>query len=306
MVHKNGRGFKLLKYMILSISLLFSLSSYCQSLNDTIRINEVTINGLQNNTGVKVIKNEINSLVLGNYRQKNLADVISENSVIFIKNYGLGGAATISMRGTGASHTIFTWNGININSPMPGQSDLSLIPTCFIDNVKILYGGSSMVNGNGGFGGIIDLETNPEWKKETSLILNPSIGSFGRYNGSFQVRSGNTSFQTVTKVYLESSENNFRYLNNEVSAQPVLEERKNSQFSQQGYLQELYFKKGNSITSARVWYQSSRRNLPSPIILSQANNGEKQYDESLRTMLSYQTLKGDFKYTSTGALVINR
>ncbi len=306
MIQSNDRGNKLLKYTALSISLFVSSYSFSQTINDTIHIKEVTINGQQTGSEVKVINNEINSTVLGRYRQKNLADVISENSVIFIKNYGLGGSATISLRGTGASHTILTWNDININSPMPGQADLSLIPSCFVDNIKILYGGSSMINGSGGFGGIVNIETIPEWKKETSLILNPSAGSYGRYNGSLQVRSGDASFQIVTKVYLESSENNFRYLNNEISAQPVLEERRNSQFTQQGYLQEFYLKKENSISSARVWYQSSRRNLPSPIILSHANTGEKQFDESLRTMLSYKTIKGDFKFSSTGALTITR
>ena len=134
--------------------------------------------------------------------------------------------STTSIRGSGASHTQITWNEININNPMPGQSDLSLIPSCFIDNVQIYYGGSSMAINSGGIGGIINLETNPEWKKETSVILNPWLGSFGRYTGSLQIKSGNTHFQTVTKLYLESSENNFRYLNSEMSTEPVLGNKK--------------------------------------------------------------------------------
>ena len=58
-----------------------------------------------------------------------------------------------------------TWNGININHPMLGQSDLSLIPAGLIDDIQIYYGGASMPLNSGGIGGIINLETKPVWKK---------------------------------------------------------------------------------------------------------------------------------------------
>ena len=92
----------------------------------------------------------------------------------------MGGTATPSFRGTGASHTQIAWNGININHPMLGQSDLSLIPAGLIDDIQIFYGGASMALNSGGIGGIINLETKPVWKKETSISLNPGIGSFGQ------------------------------------------------------------------------------------------------------------------------------
>ena len=284
----------------------FPLSGQIKMADDTILIGEVVISGKVNGliqTGYK--KTEIGQSRLIASRQENLADVISENSFIFIKSYGLGGTATTSIRGAGASQTQVTWNDININSPMPGQSDLALIPSIFIDNVQVYYGGSSMAIASGVIGGVINLETKPEWKKETSMILNPGFGSFGRYTGSLQVKSGNIKFQTVTKAYVESAENNFSYLNNVISAEPVRETRKNSQFRQYGFLQEFYLKKAGSISSARVWYQAAKRNLPSPMIV-QANSGETQSDESLRTMLNHVAYKGNIKYSFTGAAIINR
>ncbi len=310
MIQLSIRGRNILfKNLVAYTALLFSFSLYGQHsmMDDTVVIKEVVISRKLNSSAMTGYKNyELTPALLNNYRQDNLAEVISENSMIFVKSYGMGGTATTSIRGSGANHTQITWNEININNPMPGQSDLSLIPSCFIDNVQIYYGGSSMAINSGGIGGIINLETNPEWKKETSVILNPSVGSFGRYSGSFQIKSGNTNFQTVTKLYLESAENNFRYLNTQISAEPVWETRKNSQLHQQGYLQELYFKKAKSITSARIWYQSASRNLPSPIVVQQVNSGEKQFDESLRTMLNYETYKDNFKYSVIGALMLNR
>ena len=137
-----------------------------------------------------------------------------------------------------------TWNGININNPMLGQSDLSLIPAGLIDDIQIYFGGASMALNSGGIGGIINLETKPVWKKETLISVNPGIGSFGRYSGLVKGKKRKCIiFRSVTKVYLQSSENDFRYLNTEISAEPVWETRKNSQVRQKGFIQEFYFRK---------------------------------------------------------------
>ena len=77
-----------------------------------------------------------------------------------------------------ANHTLIDWNGININSPMLGQSDLSLIPVGLIDDIQIYFGGASMPINNGGIGGTINLETKPVWKKETLITLNTSAWKF--------------------------------------------------------------------------------------------------------------------------------
>ena len=156
----------------------------------------------------------------------------------------MGGTATPSFRGTGAGHTGLTWNGININHPMLGQSDLSLIPAGLIDDIQIYYGGASMPLNSGGIGGIINLETRPVWKKETLISVNPGIGSFGQYTGLVKVRSGNSKFQTVTKAFFQSSENDFPYLNTGISKEPVWQKRTNSQVSQKGFIQELYLQTG--------------------------------------------------------------
>jgi vitamin B12 transporter len=299
----------LMKYFAAIIALLFSfpVSGQIPVNIDTFKIKEVIISRKKTSSGMLGFNlKDLDSAVLENYNHYNLAEMISSNSLIFVKSYGMGGTATTSIRGAGASQTQITWNEININNPMPGQSDLSLIPACFIDDVQIYYGGASMGLNSGGIGGIINLETSTNWKNETSVNINPGLGSFGRFSGSLKAKTGNTQFQSVTKAYFESAENNFRYLNSEISNEPVWETRKNSQLHQQGYLQELYFKKHTSVTSARIWYQSASRNLPVPMVVQQINSGEKQFDESLRSMLNYNTVRGMYKYSVTGALIINR
>ena len=216
--------------------------------NDTIKIKEVIISRKKINSGPTGYKRiTIDSLILKNYSHSTLADILAENSNIFIKSYGLGGTATPSFRGTGVSHTQIAWNGININQPMLGQSDLSLIPAGMVDDIGIYFGGASMVLNSGGIGGIINLETKPVWKKETVISINPGFGSFGRYTGLVKVKSGNIHFQTVTKFFLQSSENDFRYLNTEISSEPVWQTRTNSQVRQQGFIQELYYRRTKNV-----------------------------------------------------------
>jgi vitamin B12 transporter len=275
--------------------------------NDTVKINEVVISSRKISTNIAGYKKIIiDSSILNNYSHATLGEMLSANSGIFIKSYGMGGTSTPSFRGTGANHTLVTWNGLNLNHPMLGQSDLSLIPAGLADDIQIYFGGASMMINSGGIGGIINLESKPTWQKKTIITINPGIGSFGRYTGLFRVKSGNMRFQTVTKVFLQSSENDFRYLNNESSANPVWETRTSSQFSQKGFMQEVYYRRGKNILSARIWYQSALRNLPSSMLTQQVNSVEKQSDESFRAMLNYEIPAGKTDFFLTGAFLSTR
>jgi iron complex outermembrane receptor protein len=274
--------------------------------NDTISIGEVVINACRTDPGTTGYKKtSIDTTFLNYGTQNSLADILSQHSQVFIKSYGMGGNAAPSFRGTGAGHTQLAWNDINISHPMLGQSDLALIPAALIDDVQIYYGGASMPLNSGGIGGIINLETKPVWKKETLFSINPGIGSFGQYTGLVKVRTGNSRFQSVTKAFFQRSENDYPYINTEISNEPVLEKRANSQMSQRGFIQELYFRREKSVMSARVWYESSGRNLPSSMLVQQPNLREAQSDEALRTQLNYNLSAGMNKLTFTGAWLIN-
>jgi outer membrane cobalamin receptor len=271
---------------------------------DTIKIREVVISSKKIGAGVTGFKKIcVDSSVLRNYSNGTLADLISASSLIFVKSYGMGGTATPSFRGTGASHTQIAWNSINLNSPMLGQADLSLFPAGLADEIQIYSGGASMMLNSGGIGGIINLETKPVWKKETEIRISPGFGNYGRYTGLVLVKTGNANFQSVTKAFLQFSENDFRYLNTEIGVVPVWETRKNSQSGQQGFMQELYFRKTKNVASARIWYQSASRNLPSSMLSQQVNSGESQSDESLRSIVSYDVPGIRSNYFFTGGWI---
>ena len=84
-----------------------------------------------------------------------MAEVLQENTPIYIRNYGSGGLATASFRGSNAYHTPVIWNGINIQNPMNGQIDFSAIPVFLSDEISLQYGGNGGVWGSGAMAGLL-------------------------------------------------------------------------------------------------------------------------------------------------------
>lgn len=291
-------------FYIVFILFPLSLTGQFSGEDDTIRINEVIIKRKSDvplSPGYKTAS--VDSASISGYQSRNISDVLSDNSLILIKNYGTGGMASASFRGTAAGHTQITWNNININNPMTGQFDLSLIPAGFIDKVDIYYGGSSMALNSGAIGGTINLENSPVWGERFRLQVNPSAGSFGRFSGLVKINAGNSKLQSATKVFFQSAENNFPYLNTVKGEEPVREFRKNNQVSQKGFIEELYMRVPDGLLSAKFWYQSALRNLPEPIISMQGKQNEKQRDESFRGLMSYSSEKHGKTMNLTAGLV---
>jgi iron complex outermembrane receptor protein len=191
---------------------------------------------------------------MNNYTNLFLNDLLRDATPLYIKEYGAGLTATSSFRGTSAGHTQVLWNGININDPMLGQTDFSLVPSGMIDNVMISFGGASMDLGNGAIGGIINLGNEPAWRKETIIDIAPGAGSFGRYSGLAKISTGNEHFQSVTRAYLNSADYNFRFLDSEALPEPVWKTREHNGMSRKSLMQEFYFRKSGNVLSARVWY----------------------------------------------------
>ncbi len=267
--------------------------------SDTVRIKEVIITRKQISSGQPGYKFfVIDSGRMNGYSHYFLNDLLRDATPLYIKEYGAGLTATSSFRGTSAGHTQVAWNGININDPMLGQTDFSLIPAGMIDNVMVSFGGASMDLGSGAIGGIINLGNVPSWRRETVIYVAPGAGSFGRYTGLVKVSTGSDKFQSVTKAFMNTAENDFRYLDGELAV-PEWKNREHNQLTQNSFMQELYFRKSKNVLSARLWYQSASRNLPGSVLYGYL--GEKQSDESLRTMLNYDAIKGKKEFFATGA-----
>ncbi|MBN2864077.1 MAG: TonB-dependent receptor [Bacteroidales bacterium] len=282
--------------------ILLQLNGQYSIQDDTLKIEEVIITPKQitsKQPGFKFYS--IDSAEIKNYSLLSVTELLNETTPLYIKYYGSGGTATSSFRGTSAGHTQVNWNGININDPMLGQSDFSLIPAGMIDNLIISFGGASMDLGNGGIGGLINLENEPSWEKQTLIDLSPGTGNFGRYAGLIKFKTGNDHFQSVTKAYGNKSRNNFTYLINDELYEPVSNVRENNQSQQSGFMQELYFRKSRNVLSARFWYNTTERDLPGSTLYGYA--GEKQSDKALRSLINYNFYNKKNEYFATAAWI---
>ncbi len=279
---------------------------------DTIRIKEVMISaGKDPSSFTPFTKLTVDSALKKAYSLNSVAELLSDHNMLHVKSYGAGGIASPSFRGTGAGHTTVTWNGISINNPMVGQSDLSLLPSGLADEISVFSGGGPVLSNGGAIGGIISLETGTDWDKGYSVSLNTGMASFGTYSGLAAVKTGNSKISSVTRAYFNSSDNNFPFVNDVLGNASFTDSRKNSESQTKGFLQELYLKGTNSISSARLWYNSTDRNIPVPMISRQPVPGESQSDRSLRALLGHQfrlsgsNLKVDAAYVADRLKYLN-
>jgi outer membrane cobalamin receptor len=287
------------------ISVIFTLfcvqTTFGQLLNDTIKFEPFVIEEL----AVSATYKTTNLDAVTTKSVENLAQLLQENSTIFIKSYGSGSLASVSFRGTGAGHTRVLWNGVSLNSPMNGQIDFSLYPTPFFDKVELHYGASGLIDGNGALGGSVNLQNSlPNFNdsaKSVKLNYNYSIGSFSK-----QIHSGKVSYLGTnnwfyeTRILHSEAENDLVYYNFSKKENP--EERlQNAALKQYGFQQAIYKKVKNQTIGMRFWYFNSDRNLPSTMLVEK--NDETQQDESFRLLINTTGFKNKISYKISSALI---
>jgi iron complex outermembrane receptor protein len=126
------------------------ISANAQKVDKDLRLQEVEVTAKRplKNTGIE--KTQLDTLVLHDNIALSMADILQQNSTLFIKSYGRATESTAEFRGTSPSHTQVTWNGMKINSPMIGTVDFSTIPAYFIDEANLYHGASSITLSGGG------------------------------------------------------------------------------------------------------------------------------------------------------------
>lgn len=142
---------------------------------------------------------------------ENAAELLSRQSGVYIKSYGLGSSATSSIRGGSAGQTSVIWNGLPLQSPMLGQLDLSLLPVTFIDQMEVRYGGNGASWGSGAIGGIITLDNHAHYGIGQQLDLRSSLGNFGRWDQQLKWQYGNQQLAGSTRLFYQQAKNEFPY-----------------------------------------------------------------------------------------------
>ena len=229
------------------------------------QIEEVKVLGFSTEhfmAGLKVQK--IDSATLSKFQFQTLADFLQFQSPIAFKSYGSGQLTSIAFRGTSAMHTAVLWNGLNINSPMAGQTDFSTVPVLGFDQLSIQYGSSASCVGSDAVGGSILLSSVPQWKqKGLNLTVGGQYGSFDNYNFQTGLRfvkvlKNSSQFSGKTLLYGSQFNNHFNETertDNAGRTYPI----EPSETSQKGFIQDFYVKKKNgNLWSFNIWLTDNK------------------------------------------------
>ncbi len=215
----------------------------------------------------------VDTSVIQNKMSMSLSDLLSENTPVFIKNHGRGALATASFRGTAASHTQVSWNGININSPLAGMVDFSMIPVYIIDELHLKHGSASMADRSGGIGGSIHMNNSVNWNEKEVFNYVQGVGSYQTFDEFVQFTLGNRKFRSKTRLYHNYSKNDYTFINRGIGnidpgtgeVTNPLDTNSNAEYTRMGLLQELYYRpKSNHLLSLKYWGQYADRTIPRP------------------------------------------
>ena len=181
----------------------------------TVAIREITVVGHRPLKEIGTQQTKLDTIALKENISLSMADVLTFNSSIFVKNYGRATLSTVAFRGTSPSHTQVSWNGMKINNPMLGMTDFSMIPSYFIDDASLLHGTSSVNETGGGLGGAVKLSTRPADNRGFGLQYIQGIGSFKSFDEFLRLTYGNDHWQVSTRAVYSSSPNDYKFRNHD-------------------------------------------------------------------------------------------
>jgi iron complex outermembrane receptor protein len=238
-------------------------------------------------------------------KSRSLTEVLQTQDFISIRANSPGGIANFSLRGTGSQHTQVLWEGIPINDPMLGQTDISTISLSGSSSVRILYGAAGLTNSSGGIGGTLELISQSRRQKDGfDGKVNLYAGSFGTYGCSLQfgerrkILFGNTSFE------FQTSKNNFTFRN---SATLTKDEQtmEHAHYQRIGLTRSmgLFLNERNTL-KASFYFAQVERELP-PTMQSIATQ-EELFDRDIWAALNWRRLGNRSNFILTSAYIYGK
>ena len=317
---------------LLTIALLLPLWGWAEELDSLwwnrdasylVPIEEVSVEARRPLSRIGEQRTLIDSAALRSNVSLSMADILTYNSSLFVKQYGRATLSTVSFRGTSPSHTQVLWNGLKVQSPMLGMTDLSMIPAYLIDQASLFHGPSSVGVSGGGLGGAIRLESALQAEQGVALHFIQGVGSFSTFDDFLRLDYGSERWDLSTRVVFSISENDFKYTNykrkeyifdenHQIIGSFYPEER-----NRNGYFRDLHLMQQVGYTTRRgdridlnAWYLNTKRGVP---LLSVDYRDEKMIknelrEETLRAVVGWNhratastlTLRGGYTYSWQG------
>ncbi len=287
-----------IRFLLASVILIMAIS--LSKGQDTLTFHDtVIVNSLKPETGFDSKSLKRSFVLPGNRSTQTAAAQIFGAAGVAIRFEGISGLATPSLRGTGPIHSPVIWDGFSIQSPMNGTLDLNLIPSWFVDEIKIQYGGDGAFFGTGNIGGAIHLIDQAIDTNTLEVKAGMARASFSNYSipGSLSISGEKIGFRL--KWLSQSGVNDHPY----TDPNDLKQKRQfNAEAKLFGLQNDFIIKlTNNTELNIKNWIQKSDRNIPG--FFGQTLNARNQIDEFYRNSISLKhTLNNNIKFQFKSAL----
>lgn len=221
----------------------------------------------------------------------SLADRLLWEMPIGIRANAPGTLATVSARGAGPSRTAVFWQGLNLQSPMNGVVDVSLVPVWPDDQVEIRYGGQSAAQSSGAMGGAVHIRpTPPEHASGWQANAGFGLGSFARSDARILLSHAGAGGYALFRASGARAQNDFPFQNTALIGMPTVRQVNN--FGEKLDLQQfnrMVINEKNTLETA-VWYQQAFREIPPAMTEAPAETWQR--DRALRAVATWTTRAG--------------
>jgi iron complex outermembrane receptor protein len=201
-------------------------------------------------------------------------DILARSSRYVIRSYGPGQAQTAGAIGFNASQVKVLWNGIELNHPMLGLTDLSLIPAVLIDEMSVDNHLGSSEYGSSAMGGTVLLESGSTAPHQTRVEA--SLGSYNSQNYSIVtgVKRNKWAFRMGGSVVRHKNDFDF------ISESETQMTRLNADKQQLAGLITARYTDKKYWGEASMWLSSGESGAPGSIAF--LSNDARQIDRSIR------------------------
>lgn len=267
--------------LLASIACLPSVLTAQSSTDTTITLTTVTVNanrwhGIAQQPDIQ----SMDSLSSAIFFQDDLRNWLGSSTSAYVKDYGPGQSAVLSVRGGNAGHTAVQWNGFPLQHPMLGTVDLSLLPISLMDAVHLEHGAHGAGWGSGAVGGVLHLEN--EILQDTKWRAGLALGSFSDYRAHLRKSGQLKNWQWTSRAFYRQAQNDFDF----TLPSGDQKTQNHAHFQSSGWMNGATRSGKQSKLSLYTWLQRADREIPPSI--RETKSEATQEDGIFRQILDYK------------------
>lgn len=194
-----------------------------------------------------------------------------------LRSYGSGAVQTVALQGFSSSQLLVLWNGIPLNHPMLGLTDLSLYPVLLIDELVLNSSQGSAESGGTALGGVVMLNQYPS--NESYQQVKFESGSYGLRGYNALVSTSVQNMRLNVGYTHHTSTNDFEYRDITMNP-PITRNRTNASRLLHSLVLNSRLTHNKTVHSSGIWLTDVVAKTPGPIITPTAS--ANQNDQIVR------------------------